>query len=302
MKQPPSKKPAGKPPAKAPARTPAKQQPVVSEDDVPSHPPEVEEAPVVDPAPSDPAPAPTPPPAPPKPGISLGEDPVKTLSFIESIIGTLTFRTVALVALLTAIGLVLFALYENRDDIVAKFTSHDSAQTASVAAVPTNWVLSEGSKQSLINLAKATNVQMVILSDVDLKKNRRVARYYFIDNPNIKLPPLAVQALALPLPVFDYDAKNTEQMIAVLSNDFRCDKYEDTIYNRFAPELATEFPTICRLAVPPFVGTFVGFITVGIAANVSATELETIRLEVSRIAVEIYMNDVAKKITPPATK
>lgn len=311
MRQPP-KKPAAKAPAKTSTKAPAKpkqkpkQEPVEEEvDEIPSHPPEEV---VVDPVIDEPEPVPesepepTTPPA--APAMTIGGepvDPVKFLGFIESILGTLTFRTVALVALLGIIGLVLFSLYENRTNIVDKFTTPHKTVTATLPAV-TNWVLSEASKQSLVGLAKATSVRMVILSDVDLKKNRRIARYYFVEDPNIKLSPLALQTLALPLPVFDYDPKNTEQMIAILSNDFRCDKYEDTVYNRFAPELATEFPKVCRLAVPPFVGTFVGFITVGIGPNVSDIELETIRLEVSRIAVEIYMNDVTKKTgtTSPA--
>lgn len=319
MKQPP-KKPAGKtpvkgpaktpvkapakPPVKAPAKAPPKKEPIVSEEeltenDIPSHPPEIEE-PVVEPSVPD---APPTPPAPPedKPLTIGGEkvDPVKVLGFLESIAGTLTFRSVALVALLTAIGLVLFAFYENRTEIVDRFTTRKPVATAPIAINPTKWVLSEASKQSLIALANATNVKMVLLSDVDLRKNRRIVRYYYIEDQSLKLGPLALQALSLPLPVFDYDPKNTEQMTAVLSNDFRCDPFVDTVYNKFAPELADQFPTVCRIAVPPFVGTFVGFITVGIAPGVSSTELETIRLEVSRIAVEIYMNDVAKKTTTP---
>lgn len=290
MKQPPSKKPA---PAKVSAKA---QEPNKLVDEVPTHPPEtvddVEEAPV-EPTPVVPAPKEE------DPLVKALEqvDKEKLLGFIESIIGTLTFRTVSLVALLIAVGLVLFALYENRTQIVTKFTQPKATISESQAAPPA-WILSEGSKQSLISLAKATNVGMIVLSDVDLKKNRRNVRYYYIDDPTVKLEPPVLQALALPLPVFDYDAKNTEQMIAVLSNDFRCDKYQDTVYFRFAPELADKFPTICRLAVPPFVGTFVGFITVGVTGEVGNTNLETIRLEVSRIAVEIYMNDVTKKSSP----
>lgn len=312
MKQSPNKKPAArataapKTPAK-PKRKPVAEEPIVEEDEIPSHPPEEEvivDPPVDEPEPVSEEPEPTSPEAPATPAMTIGGepvDPVKFLGFIESILSTLTFRTVGLVALLTTIGLVLFSLYENRTNIVDKFTTPAKTVTATVPTV-TNWVLSEASKQSLISLAKATSVRMVILSDVDLKKNRRIARYYFVDDPNIKLSAIALQTLALPLPVFDYDPKNTEQMIAILSNDFRCDKFADTVYNRFAPELASEFPTVCRLAVPPFVGTFVGFITVGIGPNVSAIELETIRLEVSRIAVEIYMNDVTKKVPASPAK
>lgn len=294
--------PARKSPAKAPAKAPARKaravpQTLVPEEipasDIPSHPPETESFP---PPMDEPMLQASPPPeetAEPKEKV----DPVKIISFIESILGTLTFRTVGLVALLTVIGLGLFGFYENRDAIVKWFTRPTANITTPVAAVG-DWTLSEASKQSLMNLAKATSVRVVVLSDVDLKKNRRTVRYYFIEDNSIQLQPLALQALALPLPVFDYDAKNTEQMIAVLSNDFRCDAFADTVYNRFAPYLSGEIPMICRLAVPPFVGTFVGFVTVGVAPGTSPSELETIRLEVSRIAVEIYMNDVTKKTSP----
>lgn len=290
----------------------------ITADDIPSHPPEIDDEELVDDEPLDDTPTdvelpaekpsnvpnrpgpnrpqpPAPPAAPPKPP---GEpiDKEKVIGFIESIISTLTFKTVALVALLVGVGLIIFGLYENRGDIVTKITTPNTP----VVEQPTqilapDWVLSESSKQSLVNLAKATNVGMVILADVDLKKNRRTVRYYYLEDPAIVLEPAATQALALPLPVFDYDAKNTEQMVAILSNDFRCDKWADTVYNRFAPELGEKFPTVCRLAVPPFVGMFVGFITVGISGDPRESDLETIRLEVSRIAVEIYMNDATKK-------
>jgi len=318
MKQPPKKPPVKPraPPAKVPtprartraaAKKPASKTKLVvddiTDDDIPSHPPEVvddevliddevlvNDEPIVDDVPAKPAS----PPGTPKEPI----DKAKLLGFIESIIGTLTFKTVGLVALLTMAGLLIFALYENRGEIVDKITQPKS-NVMETPQISSDWVLSENSKQSLIGLAKATAVGIVLVTDVDLKKNRRNVRYYYLDDPTIVLSPTALQALALPVPVFDYDPKNTEQMVAILSNDFRCDPYKDTTYNRFAPDLAEVFPTVCRLAVPPFVGQFAGFIAVGIRGDVAFNDLETIRLEVSRIAVEIYLNDVTKKTAQP---
>jgi hypothetical protein len=54
-------------------------------------------------------------------------------------------------------------------------------------------------------------------------------------------------------------------------------------------------PAVCRLAIPPFVGQFVGMVTVGLSKQVTKQEMDTIRLEVSRLAVEIYLSDVVKK-------
>lgn len=257
-------------------------------------PPIPEDNPVIE----DPAPEPTPvPAATPAPSPLSTVDKEKLLTFIEEVIDTLTFKRVALIALLTAIALVLFSLYENRTSILEFITEPAPAISQDRPAL---WNLSQESIASLQTLAKTTSVGMIIVSDVDLKKNRRTARYSFIDDPAIHLENTAKQALALPLPVFDYDEKNTEQMVSILSNEFRCDSYKDTIYFRHAPELQDKYPTICRIAIPPFVGQFVGFLTVGISGTVTPGELDSIRLEVSRLAVEIYMNDVIKKV--PATR
>ena len=219
-------------------------------------------------------------------------DPEKALSFIEDIIDTLTFKRIALIALLSVIGLVFYVLYENRTAIVNMLVRPDSAlENPNV----TSWVLSENSKASLQNLAKMA-VLFIAVTDADLKQNRRIVRYYYLDSA-IKPGPEALKILTVPQAVFDYDPKNTAQMVAILGNEFRCDPFRDTIYFRYAPEFENRIPTICRLAIPPFVGQFVGFITVGTSKEMTKQELDSIRLEVSRIATEIYLNDVIMKPT-----
>lgn len=232
------------------------------------------------------------PPTPPAPSPIDAVDKEKLLTFLEDIIDTLTFKRVGLIALMTLIALIMFSIYENRSKIFTNITEPNAQVIDNQAA--STWTLSEGSKTGLMVLARGTKVGMVLISDVDLRKNRRNARFSFLDDPTIVLEPGAKQALGLPLPVFDYDAKNTQQMVSVLSNEFRCDPYRDTIFYRHAPELESKFPTVCRIAIPPYVGNFVGFLTVGLVPDVSKPELDSIRLEVSRLAVEIYLNDVNK--------
>ena len=274
-------------------------------EELPTHPPEVEEPSEKKPEKAekpekgdDPAPAPPPKPRPPDDGVDDTEklDKGKLLAFIEDIIDNLTFQRVALIALLVVIGLGLYAIFENRNNLINRLIE-PPAQTVPVG-LPV-WELSERSKAALQSFAKTTEVAFVAVSDVDLQKNRRTVRYYYIDDvANIQLSTTALQAMGLPQAVFDYDAKNTAQMVSVLSNEFRCDAYKDTIYFRYAPELVEKLPLVCRLAIPPFVGQFVGFLTVATNRNLTRTELDTIRLEASRIAVEIYMNDVVKKPAP----
>ena len=292
--------------SKKPIQRPTK--PPILDEDIPTHPPEHpdDEGELVADGPIKEAPPPQEmePPGPilrspnVEPVIPSGPplDKEKVLTFIEEILDTLTFKRVGLMALLVIVGLIMFSLYENRGKIFGAVTAPTANVTDNLN--PSAWELSPVSKEALVNLAKSTAVDVIIISDVDLKKNRRAVRYHFFEDTNLKLQPTAQQALALPLPVFDYDSKNTEQMVAILSNEFRCDPYKESVYFRHAPELAEKFPTICRMAIPPFVGNFVGFLTVGVGGDIGKSQLDQIRLEVSRIAVEIYLNDVSKKQPP----
>lgn len=214
----------------------------------------------------------------------------KVLSFIEEMIDVLNLKRVLLMAVLILASLALFSIWENRDSI---FTL--AIQPRSTVAATHNWVLSEGSKKQLQDLAAGTHIGGVLISDVDLKRNRRTVRWAWWKDTTFKLPGDAQQAMALPQAVFDYDARNTEQMVSILSNEFRCDPYRQTIYFRIAPELVDMFPMICRIAVPPFTSSFVGFLSVGVTTIPSVSEQQTIKLEMSRIAIDIYNNDVMGK-------
>lgn len=215
----------------------------------------------------------------------------KVLTFIEEMIDVLTFKRVVLMAILILASLSLYMVWENRDSIFTLVI-----QPRATVQATHNWVLSDGSKTQLQDLAKSTHIGGVLISDVDLKRNRRTVRWAWWKDPTFKLPADAQQALTLPQAVFDYDVRNTEQMVSILSNEFRCDPYRQTVYYRIAPELADGFPMICRIAVPPFTSSFVGFLSVGVTVVPSVSEQQTIKLEMSRIAIDIYNNDVQGKV------
>lgn len=236
------------------------------------------------------------PPSPPAP--TGGDTKEKLVAFIEDVIDTLTFKRIGLVALLVVIGLAIFSGYENRTAIFERLIHADPVQEQPITSA---WTLSDKSKQAMIALARDSNVTFISITDVDLKKNRRSVKFFHVDDPaKYPLSVEAQRAIALPQAVFDYDPKNTSQMVSVLSNEFRCDPYQDTVNFRFAPEYREKIPVVCRIAIPPFAGQFAGIMTVGVSPSVpgeqvAKQDIDTIRLEMSRLAVEIYLNDVVKK-------
>ena len=219
------------------------------------------------------------------------------IGFIEYLIETLTLKRVALLALLGLLSLFLFFMYENRVPIIQKTMTYLTSHVVQQDDTPVGWVLSDKTKDSLGTLLNTGVIDLVMVSEVDLKRNSRNVRYANFgqklkNNPDYEA---LVARMSRPHSVFDYDSKNTAQMVAVLANEFRCDNFTDTAMHSTSPSVAADITTICRLAIPPFVGTFVGFITVGLNQKLTQAELDSVRLDLSRIAVEIYLTDVVKK-------
>ena len=218
-------------------------------------------------------------------------DKEKIIAFLEEMIDVLTFRRVALLALLAIIVISLLAIFENRNAVFATVYKQTEQRT-SVA-----WTISNESKNQLMSLTAGEKnlVGVVILSDVDLKKNRRVPKFLHVKDKTDSDLILPIVSKLLPQALFDYDSKNTEQMVAMLNNEFKCVPSPDTHYVRFFPELVVKYPVSCRVAVPPFFGEYAGFITAILTRKPTEAELDALKIEMNRIAIEIYLRDIAKK-------
>lgn len=213
----------------------------------------------------------------------------KILPILDELWDTLTFKRTALIALLLAMGLGLYFSFENRNVIFNKLFN-----TQLESPVISSWELSDTSRNALINFTKNVPISILTVVDVDLKKNRRVAKFRYSPNENIRKHLEERGMLILPQAFFDHDPKNTQQMVAVLSNEFNCVKAPDAIQQRLYPDLAPSLAVVCRIAIPPFTGQFVGYLSISFARELSKNELDSIRLEATRLAIEIYTRDVLK--------
>jgi hypothetical protein len=214
----------------------------------------------------------------------------KIISFLEEMIDALTFRRVALLTLLATVAIVILALFENRTAVFAAVYKQTEEQTA------ISWTLSNESKNQMIALAQPKGlVGIMILTDVDLKKNRRSPKFLYVADPTDSTKIRATADRTLPQALFDYDSKNTEQMVAMLNNEFKCVPTTDTNYVRFFPELVGKYPVACRIAVPPFFGEFAGYITAVLTRKPTDSEYDALKIEMNRIAIETYLRDISKK-------
>ena len=224
---------------------------------------------------------------------SLPKDPEKTATewfqTIQGLADKLTLSKIIITLLAGIMFIFVVVLYEYRNDIFDASITSIREDTEEV-----KWTPSDETKQDLTALVSSSSlIKSSSITNINLQKNRQIVSWFYLNDPIEPQIRNKVSKL-LAQPVFDYDPKNTQQMVAVLNNEFTCVPYKDTGSSRLFPELNDKIASICRIAIPPFYGRFAGILTLGLNAVPTKFEEDSLRLETSRIAVEIYVRDVTK--------
>lgn len=212
------------------------------------------------------------------------------LQLIQDFTDKLTLRRLATALIAGVLALGMFTVYEKREEV---FNAVFERVTAT-AEDPKTWEVSETTKAEMVALSKNSLIKLVIVTQVDLQKNLKMRKFLTLNDPAAPMLESRLKDL-LPQPLFNDDNKNTQQMVAVLNNQFVCNPYSDTVLYKVYPTLDANIPVVCRIAVPPFYGRFVGILTFGLSRTPSSAELDQLRIEASRLSVEIYLRDVIKR-------
>jgi hypothetical protein len=214
----------------------------------------------------------------------------EVIAFLNDMIDALTWKRAGLILLFGAFTVLLLMLFENRTTIFNRLVDHTPVEELS-----STWEISEQSKKELINTTRIPLVGAVLLSEADLKKNRRITKFWHVSDPTLRQQVVQVMASVLPQAFFDTDHKNNEQMLAVLNNQFVCTPSTETLFIRFFPDITKTYPVVCRLAVPPFSGHFAGIITIFLTKTPTPTEVDSLKIEITRVSVELYLRDIQNR-------
>jgi hypothetical protein len=212
------------------------------------------------------------------------------VAFLSDMIDALTWQRVGLLCALGVVTVSLLVAFENRASIFNQVFGHESLKEQVIV-----WEVSNDSKDELKNLTKQTFVGGVLLSEIELKKNRRITKYWHVEDAKLKQSITSLLSTLLPQAVFDTDRKNNEQMLLVLNNQFRCVPTIDTPLAKLLPDMPKILPYVCNLAVPPYVGDFAGVITVALKREPTAEEINSLKIEVTRISIELYLRDIQRR-------
>lgn len=216
----------------------------------------------------------------------------KVLQILQDLTDKLTLSRIVSALLAGVLAIGLYTAFENRVRVLEKAL----ALVKPVEVDPTlEWSTSTETRTQIQQLiAKGDLVKLVLITQADLKKNRRSAKYFQLEDPDSVLIRKKAAGL-LPQAVFDSDERNTKQMVQVLNGEFVCSRYEETVFMTIFPELKPRIPFICRLAVPPFYGRFVGILTFGVSREPTKLEMDSLRIEANRLSVQIYLKDVMRQ-------
>lgn len=209
------------------------------------------------------------------------------VAFLNDMIDALTWTRAGLIFLAAGMTVILLMLFENRTTLFNRFV--DPVPVENIA-VP--WNASEETKAELATLIQQDIIGGVVLTEVDLKKNRSTIRFWAVRDQLFRNEVKAVLDELLPQAFFDSDPRNNGQMIQVLNNQFVCVDSKDTIFIRFFPDIDKQYPRVCRLAVPPFSGQFAGMVTILLTRPPTADEIAALKIEMTRVSVELYLRDI----------
>ena len=94
--------------------------------------------------------------------------------------------------------------------------------------------------------------------------------------------------------IFDFNKVHTADTVKVLQNEFICIRIEDSAVYLTVPELKSQSDFVCKIAIPPFYGRFVGVLTIGVRGPMTDELRFSVKAIAANIAATIYWRDVIK--------
>lgn len=196
--------------------------------------------------------------------------------------------TVTLAVLLVSI----FILYEAKTAVIQRYIVPDTQ----VAVVPSaeRLALSSASREAVYEFAHARpEIAVVGVVAVDLKENTRTSLMRVFNDKEIEKRVMDADKSVPsgPFPLFTADVTGNAEITALLSGEFTCSTEDVTVFIQ-KYNLGDKLKQVCRIPVPPYYGRLTGYLVLYSKAEMSIYEKDRLRSAVTRLALDIYRNDV----------
>jgi len=217
--------------------------------------------------------------------MSILDDKIET---IQTLLGSLTWRRIALLTTFLAILGFSYAMFDNR------FAVYDFFSAARIIPPATVIKLSKSSVDSInASVAQSEIVVAIQITLVDFQRNTRIITYTSVDNPELRaLYGKFIEKAPTELPLFNTDIINNGRLVNLVNGEFICNPYKDTLSAKLVPESVVFVKTLCAGPVPPLYGRFTGIISIYLSREPTAIEVEQLRTLSRTLGLLVYNNDL----------
>lgn len=215
----------------------------------------------------------------------------KTTEVIPKILGLMdvfTLGKILIAAFLILASVAFFTLWTERTVIVNQILDTYSPKMQ-------KWEISNRTEKTIqdeINLHQ--QAAWAIITEMDLGSNTQRNKFWYDEDQLIHRAASPEILGRSSSQIFNFNKLHTEQMVKILQNEFECSALVDTSFNTHAYSLINQTENICRIAIPPFYGRFVGILTIGVRGPVTDEIKFSIKAMASNIAATVYWGDVIK--------
>lgn len=209
----------------------------------------------------------------------------KVLPLLGKILTWITLSRVLLLALFSAALIISITLFEQRSYLI-EIQPEVKTPIPNIRQIELNEELKKALK-SFVD--KSSLVVFVSVVNTNISVNQRETFFFYTDSivGNL-LYEQVVKDHGRSYLLFTVSELENKQIVDLMNNKFACHPYSETLNMKLAPKGEAITPVICRVALPPFYGSFKGYLTIGISRKISDVEHETIKFESIKLANIIY--------------
>lgn len=209
----------------------------------------------------------------------------KVLPLLGKILTWITFSRVVLMALFCAVLIISITLFEQRSFLI-------NVEPKIKTPVPhiRNVDVSEEIKSQIKSIVDNNSlIVFAAIINTDMSINQRETFYFYTDSiAGNLLYDESIKLHGKSHLLFTSSEIENKQIVDLMNNKFSCHPYAETLNMKIAPKGEAIAPLICRVALPPFYGSFKGFITLGISRKISNLEHENLKFEATKLANAVY--------------
>jgi hypothetical protein len=210
---------------------------------------------------------------------------LKIIAGAGKFIEWVTMKKILMLTIVSFISLIAFIVYEEHKELEQIFSNQPPPATIRKFAI------TDDLAARIRTLVNSTAISMIVVYAADLQLNERVAMYRFSDNPLLtELWDKYILEFGATHPVFTKDDTSNILMVSIVNGKFSCHKYSETINRLLVPKAPVTH--VCYISLPPYYGSFAGFLEVSMTQEPTPIEEQTLGIELKKLSNDIFVQTI----------